>query len=440
MPDTVPRDEDPPEALPPAPTQARQGDIGAASSSAGTRKRRLILAVLATFTLIGVAYFVYWLTKARYVVSTEDAYVAGNVVQITPQVAGTAVAIGADDTQFVRAGQLLVALDQATPHAALLGDEAALAATVRHVRNLFAQTSELRASVLAREVDLSKAEADLARREHLARSGAISTEDVQHARDAVRGARAALEGARAQLAGDEALTEGTTVASNPGVENAEARLRTTYLDYKRTLIPAPIAGIVAKRTVQLGERVSPGSVLMAVVPLDEVWVEANFKEGQLKSIRAGQPVRLTADANDFEYHGTVVGFAAGTGAAFAVLPAQNATGNWIKVVQRLPVRIALDPRELAAHPLQIGLSMKVRVDVHRVGAAALGRTDDSRNTAHATYSTSVFDGEQRDIDALIAKIVTENEGPSATSPSERRMRSTNATYSLAADVGRDAER
>jgi membrane fusion protein, multidrug efflux system len=403
-------------STPSPPTPASEAEAATA-----TRKRRLILAVLGTFALAGAAYFVYWLTTGRHVESTDDAYVSGNMVPITPQVAGIAVAIGADDTQSVRAGQLLVQLDQATPHATLLRDEAALGETVREVRSLFAQTAQLRASVAAREVDLSKAQADLARRERLASSGAISSEDVQHARDAVRSARAQLEGARQQLAGDQALTQGTTVGSNPRVQNAEARLRATYLDYERTVIPAPVAGLVAKRTVQLGERVSPGSVLMAVVPLDEVWVDANFKEGQLKSIRAGQPARLTADANDFEYHGRVVGFAAGTGAAFAVLPAQNATGNWIKVVQRLPVRIALDPRELAAHPLQIGLSMQVSIDVHHSQAAALSRTADSRKASAVAYRTSVFAGPERDLDALIANIVAENDvgEPSTASLSPR---------------------
>jgi len=399
---------------PSAPAPGSEADTVPAS-----RKRRLILAVLGTFVLAGLGYFAYWLTTGRYIESTDDAYVSGNMVQITPQVAGIAVAIAVDDTQSVRAGQLLVQLDQATPHAALLHDEAALAETVRDVRNLFAQTAQLRASVAAREIDLSKTEADLARRERLASSGAISSEEVQHAREALRSARAQLEGARQQLAGDEALTKGTTVASNPRVQTAEARLRATYLDYERTVIPAPVDGLVAKRTVQLGERVNPGSVLMAVVPLDEVWVDANLKEGQLKSIRAGQSVRLTADANEFEYHGRVVGFAAGTGAAFAVLPAQNATGNWIKVVQRLPVRIALDPRELAAHPLQIGLSMQVSIDVHDRPAASSARTDDSRNAAGAAYRTSVFAGEERDIDALIANIVAQNDvgDPSAASAS-----------------------
>jgi membrane fusion protein, multidrug efflux system len=370
------------------------------------RKKLLLLAVVGTFAIAGIAYLAYWLTVARYVEATEDAYVSGNMVQITPQVAGTTIAIAADDTQFVRAGQLLVQLDRASPHAALLRDEATLGQTVREIRNLFTQTSQLRAAVVARQVELSKAEADLKRRERLASSGAVSNEDVQHARDAARGAHAALEETQQQLAGDLALTEGTTVASNPRVENAKARLRATYLDYERTVIPAPVSGFVAKRTVQLGERVSPGTVLMAVVPLNEVWVDANFKEGQLKSIRPGQPVRLTADANDFEYRGTVVGFAAGTGAAFAVLPAQNATGNWIKVVQRLPVRIALDPHELAAHPLQIGLSMQVKVDIHNQRTGERLRTD-----SHVDYRTAVFAEQERDVDALISKIIAQNAAP-----------------------------
>ena len=414
---------------------ASQSELPQAHIDPARRKRRLMFAVLASFTIAGLAYLVYWLTIARFVEATEDAYVAGNMVQITPQVAGTAIEIGADDTQFVRAGQLLVRLDPATPRAALLRDEAALGESVREVRNLFAQASQLRAAVAAREVDLAKAEADLARRERLVVSGAVSAEEAQHTRDAVRGARAALEGARQQLAGDQALTAGTTVASNPRVQSAEAQLRSTYLDYERTVIPAPLSGFVAKRTVQLGERVSPGSVLMAVVPLDEVWVDANFKEGQLRSIRAGQPVRLTADANEVEYHGTVVGFAAGTGAAFALLPAQNATGNWIKVVQRLPVRIALDSRELATHPLQIGLSMQVRVDTHEKGPA-LGRTGGVRNVAPVAYRTTVFADEEREIDGLIARILAENEAGShsAMPPAQHESRRPVA-HTLARDAG-----
>jgi len=327
------------------------------------RRKRLLLGVLALFTAAGLSYLVYWLAVGRYVESTDDAYVAGNVVQITPQVAGIAVAISADDTQFVHAGAPLVQLDPADTRAALQRDEAKLAQTVREIRNLFARTSELQAEVAAYHVDLTKAEADLARREKLASSGAISGEEVQHAREAVQHARATLKSAQEHLSGNRALIGGTTVASHPRVQNAAAQLRTSYRDCQRTVIPAPVSGFVARRAVQLGQHVNPGSPLMAVVPLNEVWVDANFKEGQLKGIRIGQPVRLRADANDFEYHGRVLGFAAGTGAAFALLPAQNATGNWIKVVQRLPVRILLDPAELKEHPLRVGLSMDATIDV-----------------------------------------------------------------------------
>jgi membrane fusion protein (multidrug efflux system) len=376
-----------------------------------TRRRVLIAGVLGIFALVGISYAIYWLAVARYYVSTDDAYVAGNVVQITPQVAGTVTAIGADDTQFVRTGQTLVQLDRADAQAALDKNEAQLARAVREIRNLFVRSSQLKAAIAAREVDVARARTDLARREKLAKSGAVSSEDVQHAREALRGAQAALEEVSQQLAGNQALIDGTTVATHPSVQNAAAQLRTAYLDYQRTVIPAPVSGIVAKRSVQVGQRVAPGVPLMAVVPLKEVWVDTNFKEGQLRDIRPGQPARLVADANDFEYHGTVIGFAAGTGAAFALLPAQNATGNWIKVVQRLPVRIALDPQELAAHPLQIGLSMDVEVDVHHKSNTPLHRAADDGAPA---YNTAVFASQERDVDALIAKIIAENDPASAT--------------------------
>jgi membrane fusion protein, multidrug efflux system len=385
-----------------------------------SRRRVLMFAVLSVFALLGATYLIYWLMVARYVESTDDAYVGGNLVQITSQVEGIAVEINADDTQFVRAGQTLVGLDRAKPYAALLRDEARLGETVRGVRNIIARASELRAAVTARQIDLIKARADLARRKNLASSGAISVENVQHAHDAVRAAEAALGETREQLGGAEALIDGTTVASNPRVLAAEAQLRASFLDYRRTIVPAPTSGFVAHRTVQVGQRVSPGTPLMVVVPLDEVWVDANFKEGQLGSIRAGQPVLLSADANDFEYHGTVVGFAPGTGAAFALLPAQNATGNWIKVVQRLPVRIALDPKELSAHPLEIGLSMEVRVDVHHRDGAVLKRMKDSSlasRVSPTSYRTSVFDKQSADVDDLIARIVAQNDPASSTTAS-----------------------
>jgi membrane fusion protein (multidrug efflux system) len=256
---------------------------------------------------------------------------------------------------------------------------------------------------------------DLGRRERLASSGAISAEELQHARESVRAAESALAAARDQLAGNRALTDRTTIASQPSVARAAAGVRAAYLDYQRTVLPAPVSGFVAKRSVQLGQRVSPGTPLMAIVPLNDVWVDANFKEGQFKNIRVGQAVRLIADANGFEYRGTVAGFGAGTGSAFALLPAQNATGNWIKVVQRLPVRIALDPAQLAAHPLAIGLSMDVRVDVHQKNGSQL----EPVTGADPDYRTAVFARQEHDVDKLIAAIIEQNGGGKATANGAR---------------------
>jgi membrane fusion protein, multidrug efflux system len=372
----------------------------------GRRRKLLLAAVLGAFAAAGIAYGTYWAEVARYVQTTDDAYVAGNVVQITPQVAGTVVAIKVDDTQFVRAGDELVRLDSADARIALRRREAQLGQTVREVRGLFTAGARDEAVLAGREIDLARAQADLARRQNLARSGAISGEELQHAREAVRGAQTALAAAREKLAGNRALTDRTAVASHPSVERAAAQVRTAFLDYQRSVIPAPVSGFVARRNVQLGQRVSPGSPLMAIVPLDQVWVEANFKESQLKDIRVGQPVRLVADANGVTYHGSVAGFGAGTGAAFALLPPQNASGNWIKVVQRLPLRVSLDAKELAAHPLAIGLSMEVRVDVHRTSGGQLV----AAAGADPDYRTAVFTQRADLAGELIARIIERNGG------------------------------
>jgi membrane fusion protein, multidrug efflux system len=406
----------------------------AAATNPNGKRKKLLATVIGAFVAAGLAYGAYWAIVARHVESTDDAYVDGNVVQITSQIAGTVIAIHADDTEFVRTGEELVQLDRADAAVALRGREARLAQTVREVRNLFANTAQLKAAVAGREVDLAKVRGDLARREKLANSGAISTEDVQHARDAVRGAESALAAAREQLAANRALTDDTSVAAHPSVEQAAAQVRAAYLEYQRTMLPAPVSGIVAKRSVQLGQRVRPGTPLMAIVPLDEVWVDANFKEGQLKDIRIGQPVRLTADANGVEYYGRVIGFDAGTGAAFALLPAQNATGNWIKVVQRLPVRIALDQKELEAHPLAIGLSMEVEVDVHQKNGAQRVQVAD----ADPTYRTAVFARQERAVDDLIADIIMQNGGgPNANLP---RLAATRPLLRASTDQLGSAER
>jgi len=386
------------------------------SPASMARQRRLWLALVGgAVALAAVAFGAYWGLVLRYGESTDDAYVSGNVVQITPQISGTVVAIGADNTQFVQAGQTVVQLDRADAKVALDQAEAQLARTVREVRNLFSTSAQLAANLQVREADLATATQDLARRERLAGSGAISGEELQHARDAYRGAQAAVLSARQQLAANRARVDGTTVENHPDVVNAAAAVRAAFLEYARTSLPAPVSGFVAQRSVQLGQRVNPGGPLMAIVPLEQVWVDANFKEPQLASMRVGQPVRLTADlyGHSVAYHGSIAGFGAGTGAAFALLPAQNATGNWIKIVQRVPVRVALNPAELASHPLQIGLSMKAEVDTHERDGARLPQL--AQNVP--TYSTDVFGAPDELADQRVRQIIALNQA--GTAPSER---------------------
>jgi membrane fusion protein (multidrug efflux system) len=372
-------------------------------------RRALLLALLiGVFLAAGIGYAIYWAFVARYAETTDDAYVGGNLVQITPQVSGTVLAIGADDTDYVKAGQTLVELDQADARIVLDQAEAALAHSVRQVRNLMATTAEIEANVAQRTAELARTRADLARRAPLAQSGAIPAEELQHARDAVTIGQAALDAAEQQLAAQKTLVDGTTAETHPDVQSAAARVREAYLAYARTALPAPVSGIVAKRSVQVGQRVGPGAPLMAVIPLDQVWVDANFKERQLLNLRPGQAVKLFADiyGSAVEFHGRVAGFGAGTGGAFALLPPQNATGNWIKVVQRIPVRIALDPAELAQHPLQLGLSMEVEVDTHERSGEL--RPRDAR-TAPA-YRTRAYASLAELADQRVAAIIKANGG------------------------------
>ena len=376
-------------------------------------RRALLLSLLVgLFLAAGVAYAIYWSLVARFVESTDDAYVGGNLVQITPQVSGTVLAIGADDTDYVKAGQTLVELDQADSRVALDQAEAALARSVRQVRNLMTTSAELEANVALREAELARASADLERRLPLRASGALPAEELQHARDAVASAQAALAAARQQLAAQRTLVDRTTVETHPEVQSAAARLRETYLAHARTVLAAPVSGIVAKRSVQVGQRVAPGAALMAVVPLDQVWVDANFKERQLLNLRPGQTAKVYADAygSAVEFHGRIAGFGAGTGSAFALLPPQNATGNWIKVVQRVPVRIALDPAELAEHPLQLGLSMEVEVDTHQRSGEL--RPGDAR-TAPA-YETKAYASLTDLADQRVAAVIKANGGDART--------------------------
>jgi membrane fusion protein (multidrug efflux system) len=367
----------------------------------------------AVVVLCGVGCAAYWFLDGRYYESTDDAYVNGDVVQITSEVPGTVIGLHVDDTQRVVAGQPVLELDPADAKIAEANAEADLARAVRQVRGLFAQGQELRAQIDQREQAARTADDDLKRRGGLIADGAISAEELSHARDAVTTTRASVAAARQQLSQTVAQIDGTTIADHPQVLAAAAAVRNAALALHRTDLIAPVSGVIAKRSVQVGQRVAAGTPLLAVVPLDDVWIDANFKEGQLERMRTGQPVTVHTDlyGGNVTYHGHVVGIAAGSGNAFALLPSQNASGNWIKIVQRLPVRILLDPKELQAHPLRVGLSTAVRVDLHDASGPLV--TTAVRNTPQPTQASAGIDPA---VDERIAALIADNAGPKAHEP------------------------
>jgi membrane fusion protein (multidrug efflux system) len=390
------------------------------------KRKNALTAVAAAVVVAGIAYGAYWALVLNHFESTDNAYVQGNVVQLTPQLGGTVVSINADDTDLVKAGQVLVRLDPADAQVALEQAQAQLGQTVREVRTLYANNSTLSAQIALREADLARVQSDLARaqddvarRAPLLASGAVGREEYNHmtaqaaaAKSGVAAAQSALLAAREQLGSNQTLTDGIALDQHPNVLRAAARVRESFLALRRTDLLAPVDGYVAKRSVQLGQRVAAGAPLLSVIPLGQVWVEANFKESQLQKLRLGQPVTLTADVygSHVEYRGVIDGLGAGTGAAFALLPAQNATGNWIKVVQRVPVRITLDAKALAQHPLRVGLSMEARVDVGKADGAMLA--DASRVPVAAL--TKVFEQNNAAADAEVRRLILANGGRPST--------------------------
>lgn len=367
------------------------------------QRRNKLLAGLAGVVVVAgaVAGGYYWLHASNFV-STDNAYAAAEVAQVTPAVGGTVLEVLVKDTQSVQAGDVLVRMDPTDAKLALAQAEAELARAMRRVKAYVANDGGLQAQIAAREADGKRAQAqlaaaqadmaratiDLQRREKLAQSGSVSGEELTQAQNAFAAAKAQLASAKAAQAQAQAnrdaavgaqrvnatLIEGTTAETNPEVLLAVARRDQAQVDLYRTTVRAPMSGVVAKRSVQVGQRVPAGQPLMVVVPVQQMYVDANFKENQLGKVRAGQTVKLTSDlyGSDVTYTGTVVGFSGGSGAAFAAIPAQNATGNWIKVVQRLPVRIALNAEELAAKPLRVGLSMHATIDTRTGDAHAAG--------------------------------------------------------------------
>ncbi|WP_054177683.1 multidrug efflux MFS transporter periplasmic adaptor subunit EmrA [Trabulsiella odontotermitis] len=333
------------------------------ASKKGKRKGALLLLTL-LFIIIAVAYGIYWFLVLRHYEETDDAYVAGNQVQIMAQVSGSVTKVWADNTDFVQKGDVLVSLDPTDAQQAYEKAKTQLASSVRQTRQLMINSKQLQANIDVKKTALSQAQTDLNRRIPLGSANLIGREELQHARDAVASAQAELDVAIQQYNANQAMVLATKLEEQPAVQQAATDVRNAWLALQRTKIVSPMTGYVSRRAVQPGAQISPTTPLMAVVPANNLWVDANFKETQLAHMRIGQPVTVISDiyGDDVKYTGKVVGLDMGTGSAFSLLPAQNATGNWIKVVQRLPVRVELDAKQLAEHPLRIGLSTLVEVD------------------------------------------------------------------------------
>jgi membrane fusion protein, multidrug efflux system len=382
-------------------------DITDARARRNEVRRKGFILFGAGLVIAGLLYGAWWLLAGRFSESTDDAYVAGNIVAVTSRENATVTALYADNTQGVRQGQLLIEMDPSVADVTMRAAEANLARAARSVRGTFASADSYSAQLAQAQVALAQAKSDFQRRQ-AALAGAVSGEELGHARDAVAAAEAAVNAARGGLAQAQSGIAGMDVAHNPDVLAAEAQLRAAAIALAHMKIVAPVDGVIAQRTVQVGQRVTAGAPLMAVVPLSNVWVDANFKEGQLSRMRIGQPVKITTDlyGGKVTFHGHVAGLGAGSGSAFALLPPQNASGNWIKIVQRVPVRIALDPAELADNPLRLGLSVSADVDVSdqsgpRVtGAPAAGVM--RGNTGEDTSAQ---------VDALVARILAANGVP-----------------------------
>lgn len=372
------------------------------------KRRRALLILAAIVALAGIAWLAYYLLVARWHQDTDDAYVQGNVVSIVPQTIGTVIAIDADDGMKVEAGQPLVELDPNDAQVAYDQAVANLAGTVRQVRGLYSSVDAGQADIKARKIAVAQARADVERREGLVASGAVSREELAHARDMLAAAEAALSASHGQLARSTALVDATTLQKQPQVQAAASQLRQAYLNLQRASIVAPVSGYVAQRQVQLGQRVQPGTTLMTIVPLEQMWVEANFKETQLTKMRIGQPVEVHADlyGGDVTYDGTIASLGMGTGSAFSLLPAQNASGNWIKIVQRVPVRIELDPKQLAEHPLRLGLSMSVDVSIRDQDGKMLG--DSAPEGGKPLFSTRAYATQLSEANALIERVINDN--------------------------------
>jgi membrane fusion protein (multidrug efflux system) len=369
------------------------------------KRRNILILIAVIFIVLGMLWGTYWVLVLAKREQTDDAYVNGNKVTISPQVSGTVIAVLADDTQLVKAGQVLVRLDPIDAETGLSRAASALAQTVRQVRQEKSTADQYDSLIDTRRLELARAAADLAKREPLLADRAIAPEEVRHAGESVELARAALTQAVRQSTASHALVDGTRVEDNPAVLQAKAAYRDAWIAAQRNAVVAPVTGYVAERSVQLGERIQAGQALMTVIPLDSLWVDANFKEVQLRNLRIGQPAQVRSDlyGGSYIFHGHVEGMSAGTGAAFALLPAQNASGNWIKVVQRVPVRIQIDESDLVKSPLRVGLSATVTVDTTNRGGPVLAAEATRTPVGDTQVYTQDLDRADAEADAIVRR-------------------------------------
>jgi membrane fusion protein (multidrug efflux system) len=369
------------------------------------KRRRILLLIAVIFIILGALWAAYWVLVLAKREKTDDAYVNGNRVVISAQISGTVIAVFADDTQLVKAGQVLVKLDPIDAQTALSRAASALAQTVRQVRQQKVTATQYDSEIETRNLELARSQADLAKREPLLAAHAIAGEEVRHAQESVQMARAALMQAQRQALAAHALVDGTPVEDNPAVLQAKDTYRDAWIAAQRNAVVAPVSGYVAERSVQLGQHIQAGEALMTVIPLHSLWVDANFKEVQLRNLRIGQKTQVRSDlyGGAFIFHGRVQGMSAGTGAAFSLLPAQNASGNWIKVVQRVPVRILIDDSDLAKAPLRVGLSATVTVDTTSRDGPVLALETSDAPVGDTQVYTQDLDKANTEADAVVRR-------------------------------------
>ena len=376
-----------------------------ASNPSNGKRRRILLLIAVIFIVLGALWAAYWTLVLAKREKTDDAYVNGNKVVISAQISGTVIAVLADDTQLVKAGQVLVKLDPVDAQTGLSRAASALAQTVRQVRQQKATAGQYDSEITTRKLELARARADLAKREPLIADHAIAAEEVRHAQESVQLARAALIQAERQSLSAHTLVDGTPVETNPAVLQARDTFRDAWIAAQRNAVVAPVSGYVAERSVQLGQHIQAGEALMTVIPLHSLWVDANFKEVQLRNLRIGQNAEVRSDlyGGAFVFHGRVEGMSAGTGAAFSLLPPQNASGNWIKVVQRVPVRIRIDDNDLVKSPLRVGLSATVTVDTTSRNGPVLATESSEEPVGDTQVYTQDLEKANAEADAVVRR-------------------------------------